>query len=115
MSMTIDDLSIDIGDEVYYTAGFHDFFMSYYLYFTDPANGLLSTVQIEPGVALRYTGDFISLLNYLNIPPEYQWCVMVLNNLKSPSEMNMNILTLNIPDLNEIEVLKNLYESNQVT
>lgn len=111
MSMTIDDLAYDVGDNTYYTAGFHDFFMSYYFYFTNPANGLLSIVNIEPGVALKYTGDFISLLNYLNIPPEYHWCVMVLNNLKSPTEMNKDILTIVLPDLNEIEVLKNLYES----
>lgn len=111
MTMSINDLAYDYGDDTYYSAGFHDFFMSYYMYFMDPVNQLLSTITVEPGIALKYSGDFIGLLNYLNVPPEYHWCTMIVNGLKSVSEMNMNMINILLPDINELETLKNLYES----
>ncbi len=111
MTMSIDNLNYDPGDDIYYTSGFHDFFMSYYLYFMDPINNLISVTTIEPGIALKYTGDFIGLLNYLKLPPQYHWCTMVVNGLKSPTEMNVSLTQIFLPDTNELEVLKNLYES----
>lgn len=111
MSATINQLNFEVGDDVYYTSGFHDYFMSFYFYFTNPNNNVLSQMAVDPNIAYKYQADFYGLLNHYGIPPEYWWCVLVLNNFKSPVEMNKDILLINIPDYNEIEVLKNQYES----
>ena len=72
MGMSIDNLAYDYGDDTYYTSGFHDFFLSYYFYFKNPSNNLLTEVAINPGDAYRYQGDLTSLLlslASLKIPP----------------------------------------------
>ncbi len=112
--MQINNLAYDPGDETYYTSPFHTFLLSFYQYFIDPVNNLLSVITVEPGVAYRYTGDFIGLLNYLNIDPSYHWFIMYLNGLKSPADMNKKIITIIMPNsngANEIDVIRNLYES----
>ncbi len=112
--MQIDNLAFDPGDETYYTSPFHTFLLSYYQYFIDPINALVSMMPVEPGIAYKYTGDFIGLLNYLSIEPQYHWFIMYLNGLKSPADMNKKIITLTMPNsngINEIEVIRNLYES----
>jgi hypothetical protein len=109
--MNIDQLNYNPGESIYYDADFHTFILSYYMYFMDPINNLLTTTVIEPGIALKYTGDFIGLLNYTGIDPEYHWFVMFINGLRSPTQMNKNLLSLLVPSTSELEILKNLYTS----
>jgi len=59
----------------------------------------------------KYIGDLFGLLNEININKEFHYIVMRLNNYLSSSDFNGDISELLIPDFNEVNVLKNIYQT----
>lgn len=112
--MTLNDLAYDSGDAVYYTSGFRTVLQSYFMYFKDRANNLLSTTVLEPLAPIQYEGDLNSLLLTLDIPAQYHWFIMLLNGMQSPSDFGPDFVELDLPDIATIERIKNTYLSTQL-
>lgn len=110
--MRIHQLMDDPGEEAYYESEFLNMVESHFTYL----RGLnkTSTISIKEGDAYRYEGDFHGLLHFLNVPKQYHILIMTFNGLRHPTDYSRDTLVVSIPPLDEIELLKAVYET-QVT
>lgn len=110
--MLIHDLADDPGENAYYEAEFLNMVESHFTYL----QGLNKTsfMSVTDGDAYRFEGDFYGLLGSLNIPKQYHILIMTFNGLRHPSEYNKHTLTIAVPPLDEIDLLKAVYETQTV-
>lgn len=64
------------------------------------------TVAITKDMTYRYAGDLTGLLDNLNVPRDYHWLVMRLNNMNDISKVDLNLSTLDIPPLDFMDHLR---------
>lgn len=65
--------------------------------------------EFTPVISYKYEGDYFGLLDYLNIEKKYHYIVLRFNGYTSSSDFKGNDLYVLVPDLNEIENIKNIY------
>ncbi len=105
--MDIYSLTIDNGEDVFYTKGFMDVLESHLNYFRSNLN--LRVIEIQPKKADIYNGDLFGYLNELNISPQYHWLVMRINNYYCNSEFGPGKKYLQIPNNGELEQIRSVY------
>lgn len=75
------------------------------------SDGSATMIDIEPALALQYTGNLGGLLLLKGIPHQYHWIIMRCNNFRSPTEFNETCVELLIPQLSEIDQLQQIWSS----
>ncbi len=60
---------------------------------------------IDVSIANRYDGDFYGLLQYLEIPDEYHYPYLLINNLKSPDKYTGDVRINIVPN----DIIRNIY------
>lgn len=107
--MDIHQLALEPGEDIYHDPDFQIMIESHFTYL----RGLSTTVSqaIEPGIGHKYEGDFYGLLSYLKIPKKYHNIVLRFNGFHCTGDYNRNILSITVPSLNEIDLIKSVYET----
>ncbi len=99
----------DDGPRVFYTEGFRRELEAHLTILrTRPQR----ESQVADNIALRYQFDLFGLLTYLDVPSEYHWITMRVNNLMSPTEYVKTYGNIIIPDLDYIETLRAVYTTS---
>jgi len=71
----------------------------------------ISTVVVSSHQGYKYEGDFYGLLGDLNILKKFHYIVMRVNGYESSADFDGNITHIVTPDFNEIDLLKNVYQT----
>lgn len=109
MVMSINKLAVKEGASTFYEPGFHHFLESYMGYLrTHPST---VSIAVDPHDNYKYEGDLYGLLAANGIEHHHHWLVMRLNDIKRPSQVDPNLMTLLVPDLSLIDRLRQLYLS----
>lgn len=105
--MDIYSLTINRGNDVFYSKAFMDVIESHLIYFR--ANTKSTVANVDPKKADIYDGDLFGYLNEQGIAQEFHWIIMRINNLYSNSEFGPQVKILLIPDENEIEQIRSMF------
>lgn len=108
--MSIDELLVDAGPDIYYTDKFHIEIESHFPRLLD--NDLVSAKAISNHQAMVYDGDMFGLLRELGVPEYAHYTTMRLNGFDSPSAFTKNTTTLIIPFLSELDSIEQVFNSN---
>lgn len=109
--MDIDAIQSNQGANIFYTEGLRSVFMDHLTYLRTHQNTYL--IEIEPNLALKYTGDLFGLLRAKNFNPDYYWIIMKVNNIDNPTQCDETLASLLIPPKGLIESIKNVYNSKK--
>lgn len=74
----------------------------------NPAN---TVIPIDPHGTYKYEGDFYGLLDNLGINKKYHWIVMRMNNIYRPGDVNEELSSIEVPDIQSIERLITMYNT----
>ena len=110
--MDIYKLSIGSGENIFYSKGFMDVLESHMNYFRTSSNS--NVVQVDPKKTSIYNGDLFGYLNEIGISQKYHWVIMRINNMFCNSDFGSNVLSLTVPDQNEIEQIRSAYVATGV-
>jgi hypothetical protein len=69
-------------------------------------------VSVSDKQAYKYEGDLYGLLNDLSVPKKYHYIVMRVNDYLSSADYKGDVRDLLIPDLDEVTLLKNIYQTS---
>ena len=72
------------GPAVYYDPGFRVMMEDHLTYLRNLTNNEI--IEIEPGIAYKYEGDYYGMLMHHGILPEYHWSIMRMNGYMSPQD-----------------------------
>jgi len=106
--MDIDTLSPTVEDD-YYSAGFMQVIEDHLTYLRT-LDGVVVN-QLTNTQCVKYQGDFFGLLLDLKIDKRYHYAVMRVNDLFSPADFTGDISQVVVPKLDEIDLLKNIYQT----
>lgn len=109
--MDVTNLATDSGESVYYD---DNFLLLIYQHRNFLINNYSRVIQIDPFLAYKYDGDLSGLLDTLNFPKKYHNTIMILNNFYSITDYTKTILELIIPNIGEIDILKQLYMTRSI-
>lgn len=104
--MQINSLQTDLED-VYNDSNFIVMLESHLNYFRASAN--VGYKVISEHQSFKFEGDFYGLLNDLGLDKKHHYIVMRLNGLASSSDYKGSVFQILIPDLAEVNLLKNIY------
>lgn len=104
--MQINNLQTDL-DDVYNDSNFLVMLETHLNYLKTTGN--IGYKPISEHQSFKFEGDFYGLLNELGLDKKHHYVVMRLNSLDSSSDYKGNIFNVFIPDLTEVNLLKNIY------
>lgn len=107
MTMSINGRMVNEGADVYYTPEWHRFIESHLHWLRKLASNVV--LNIEPSDAYKYEADLQGLLQAYNIPMEYHFIVMRMNDMTSPTHYAMSTTQLILPDFQQIESLRSVF------
>jgi hypothetical protein len=106
--MDIDTLSTVIED-AYYSEGFMQVIEDHLSYLRSYDGVVVN--QLTNTQCVKYQGDFFGLLNDLKIDKRYHYAVMRVNDLFSPADFTGDINQIVVPNLSQVDMLKNIYQT----
>lgn len=74
----------------------------------------INQVSITDFQNIKYSGDFLGLLNDLNIEKKYHMFIMKLNGYRDSCDFKGDKLSIIIPNLSDIEQLKNVISTKSL-
>jgi len=94
-------------EDVYFSHNFIVMIDSHLTYLrADPDNTLASVTKHQN---YKYEGDLYGLLNDLNISKKYHFIIARLNGYESSVDFKGDVEFLTIPNLSQIDLLKNIF------
>ena len=108
--MQIHNLTPDI-ETVYHDPDFNILLESHLTYFR---SNNIKIVQVSEHQNYKFEGDFYGVLDDLNIPKKYHFFITRINGFSSSNDFKGNMQYIIIPDINEIEMLKNIFKSKKI-
>lgn len=94
--MDIFDTMITGGPAIFYDPRFRNVLEDHMSFLRmHPSN---RTIDIEPGIAYKYAGDFFGLMQQYGISSEFHWPIMRVNDYISPQDYKDTDLTFIRPD-----------------
>lgn len=107
--MRIHSLETPSGGTTYYDSAFLNLLEDHLDYLKKlPSNRFYTTTY---QLADKYQGDFYGLLDHLQLPKKYHYIVMRVNSLLTSSDYTADQITIIIPDVSEIDLLKAVYDT----
>lgn len=67
--------------------------------------------QVHPHDAYKFEGDFYGLLDQFNVPPEYHWVTMRVNDISNPNLVDPSIQFILLPSPSAINKIRQLYQT----
>jgi hypothetical protein len=107
----INSLMFNPGPSVYYTSGFRQVLEDHMTYLRQHQAQL---VQVTPQAAWENDQDLFGFLQVINLPPQYHWVTMRMNNFTSPNEFGQETSLLLVPSANVLEQLRSAYMTSSV-
>ncbi len=114
MPATIDSIATSYGSDSYYDEEFFiilDSFMPYLR--LDTTN--VKIVTPTNAQLYKYEGDFFGILDELGYAKQYHYAIMLFNGLRCTGDFNVNITSINIPNLRTIDGLQSTYSALSTT
>ncbi len=108
--MKITDLLQSEGtmEEVYFDINFINHIESFMTKLRTSPNTRIRN-DFSPTISYKYEGDYFGLLTYLNIEKKYHYIILRFNGYTSSSDFKGEDTYVLIPDINEIENIKNIF------
>lgn len=104
--MTIDDIAINEGPEMYYSDSFRAVIEDHLGYLRGHEDTVI--YSIEPNIAYQWTADLFGFLNSRKVPAYLHWTIMRMNSMTSPTEMGEGVHTLLVPNVKVLNTLSNV-------
>lgn len=109
MAMLITNKIKSFSDGTYHDPTFlRSLFVAKESFRTSTASQILE-IPIE--YSFMYSGDFYGILDDYSIPIQYHYPILIINNLKAPQDFVYPKTQIILPDLKEIDLLKEVYTS----
>ena len=105
--LTVKDHLLSEGPKVFYKESFRNLLEEHLSYLKDEST--VEEVVIEPNLLNKFKHNFYGYLNVKNIPRQYHWIVMRMNNMHSSSDFNTTMRTFIMPDINTIENMVKIF------
>lgn len=109
--MTIENLMFSEGPSIYYDDGFRRVIEDHMTVLRESPE--TREVDVTPGVAYKYAGDFYGLAQSLGVPPHLHWVTMRLNGLFSPNDYLDTMYVVRIPSPTALEQLRQSHMSTR--
>ncbi len=110
MTNPIFDLMINDGPAVFYDFGFKVVLESHLTFFRNHTS--TQTLPVTENEAYRFEGDLYGLLHSFNIPTQYHYLIMRMNDFTSPHDATDSIKSLRIPSDTLVENIRQLYQTS---
>jgi hypothetical protein len=110
--MQIDNDMVRDGSSDFYSPLFRFTLEAHISYFR--TNKSTTTVPVAPNDTIVYNQDFFGLLTAMKILPCYHWFIMRLNDYFSPFEFGSGVSTLLLPNLKELEIIRQSWNRTNV-
>jgi hypothetical protein len=102
--MSINDLLIDMGPDIYYDPNFRNVLEDHMTFLrTHPKTALFT---LTPDEAYQWRGDLFGLLLAKNRPAQFHWLIMRLNNYTSPTQFKQDTIGLIEPDYTVVDKIR---------
>jgi hypothetical protein len=102
--MDIDNLESPSGDDAYYDENFRVILESHLTYLRNLST--TKTLTFDSFLSYKHQGDLFGLLDELNIAKQYHYIIMRINDFRCPGDLTDKVVSLLIPDLGEVALLK---------
>lgn len=109
--MQVDALMVDAGPSIYYDSAFRNVLEDHMTYLREHPQTM--QLAVEPTQAYRFEADLFGLLSYYNVPVQFQWIVMRMNKMTSPTDAHPEITLLLVPDHNVIEHIQQSHKTKR--
>lgn len=108
--MDIFNTMITGGSKIFYDPQFRNVLEDHMSFLRNiPSN---KTIDIEPGIAYKYAGDFFGLMMHHGITVEHHWAIMRVNGYISPQDYKDTDLTFILPDETILTRLSETFRSH---
>lgn len=112
--MDINSLSIDPGEDIFYSKEFMDVIESHLDFLRTSSNTRI--LDVDPKKADIYNKDLFGFLMEQKIPSKYHWCIMRLNYMYSSYDFGPVNKTLYIFNPSDLEKIRSTHVySNRVS
>lgn len=71
--------------------------------------------DVSSNIGNIYKGDFYGLLSHIKIPVDHHYITMRMNGFLSSADYDGSTITVIIPSINEIGLLKNIFRTKYKT
>lgn len=105
----VDSYLVDDGGDIYYDDDFRNVLEAHMTYLRSASS--TTVMNVDPHDAYVYEFDLNGLLLKMGIPLKLHWVVMRMNNYRSPQNVPADLSTLLIAAPNEIEVLRQSFQT----
>lgn len=109
MTLSINKLSHQSGEKIYYNAEMRRHFEIYMGWLRNHEGN--EERPVDPHTLYKYEGDFYGLLKTMGISPELHWLVMRVNDFVNPMDVPMDIKAIVIPNLQAVGRIVQRYRS----
>lgn len=109
MTVKIDADMYDAGADIWYSKEFRDTLESHMAYFRTAAS--TQPVDVDPQKAEVYDGDLFGYLLFIKAEPRHHFAIMRVNNWFSPTEFGPGVEVIYIPNVTEMEQLRQSQKS----
>jgi hypothetical protein len=105
--MGIDDLEVSSGPDIYYDPDFRAVLDAHYTYLRNLSTNTIRTVT--PFQSTKFAGDFYGLLSDMQVPRQFFYVILRINNMVSPNDFTSTMQSILIPDTSVVEMIKNIH------
>lgn len=98
----------DTGPDIYHDPGFMEVIEQHLSIIKKEKSNQMA---LDPDKVDQFRGDFFGLLKHLGVGPQYWFTTLRLSGMVSPTDFNMDNLTITVPDFNYLEQLRQQYQT----
>lgn len=98
----------DTGPDIYHDPGFMEVIEQHLSIIKKEKSNQMA---LDPDKVDQFRGDFFGLLKHLGVGPQYWFTTLRLSGMVSPTDFNMENLTITVPDFNYLEQLRQQYQT----
>lgn len=97
----------EAGPAAYYTPQFRVVLEDHMTFLREHPNR--SILKVENQVAYKFAGDLFGMLTHYEVEEQFQWIIMRMNHLTSPTDFREGMEVFIIPPFDVIERLRNVH------
>ena len=98
-------------ESTYYNAKFLDMIESHLTHLRRTEG--IQALSVTEHQGYKYEGDLFGLLDDLMVEKKYHHIVMRVNDIQSSADYKGNLPHILLPSLNEIDMIKNIFQSSE--
>jgi hypothetical protein len=102
--MDVDKLMIQDGSKIYYDPDFRNVLEDHLTFLK--THSTTRNIVMDPQRVYKYESDLFGLLNDYNVPVSLHWLTMRMNDMTSPTDADLSITTLLLPDSSTVDQIR---------